>query len=101
MDRERDSNTCVCRSYRSVSARFFLCMALLALAAGLCSTPALAQVESGTISGTVHDTSGAVVAGATVTAKNVATSAERTVQTGENGQYILPGLAPGIYEIAV
>jgi outer membrane receptor protein involved in Fe transport len=61
----------------------------------------MAQVESGTISGTVHDSTGAVVAGASVTAKNLATSAERTVQTGESGQYNLPGLAPGNYEITV
>ena len=63
--------------------------------------PALGQVEAGTISGTVHDASGAVIVGANVTARNVATSAERTVQSGENGQYNLPGLAPGIYEITV
>jgi Carboxypeptidase regulatory-like domain len=69
--------------------------------AGLCVAPAMAQVESGTISGTVHDSTGAVVAGASVTAKNLATSAERTVQTGESGQYNLPGLAPGNYEITV
>jgi len=81
--------------------RFLLFITLITLGAGFHAAPALAQVESGTISGTVHDSSGAVIAGASVTAKNVATSAERTVQTGENGQYILPGLAPGIYEIAV
>ena len=101
MDCERDSRLCVCRGRRNVSAGLFLYLALIALTAGLCGTPALSQVESGTISGTVHDASGAVVAGATVPVKNVATSAERTVQTGANGQYNLPGLAPGVYEVTV
>src|SRR5215470_15140672 len=101
MNCERDSSTNVCRSHQKLSARLFLWTGLIALAAALCSTPALAQVESGTISGTVRDASGAVVAGATVTARNAATSAERTVQTGENGQYNLPGLAPGVYQITV
>jgi hypothetical protein len=41
------------------------------------------------------------VAGATVTAHNTATSAERSVTTGDNGQYSIPGLPPGIYEITV
>lgn len=91
----------VCRNRRSPSARFFLYILFFVLVAGFRSAPALAQVEAGTISGTVHDTSGAVIAGATVTAKNVSTAAVHTVQTGETGQYILPGLAPGIYELTV
>ena len=63
--------------------------------------PAFAQADAGTISGTVKDASGAVVAGATVSAKNVATSAERSAQTGETGEYNIPGLNPGIYEVTV
>ncbi|HET9994524.1 MAG TPA: carboxypeptidase regulatory-like domain-containing protein, partial [Candidatus Acidoferrum sp.] len=42
-----------------------------------------------------------MVAGATVTVKNVATSVERSAQTGETGQYIIPGLNPGIYDVTV
>src|SRR5712672_157611 len=63
--------------------------------------PVRAQVETGSISGTVRDTSGAAVAGATVTAHNVATSAERSVTTGDNGQFHIPALPPGIYELSV
>src|SRR5258705_8540640 len=63
--------------------------------------PVRAQVETGSISGTVRDTSGAAVAGATVTAHNVATSAERAVTTGDNGQFNIPALPPGIYELTV
>jgi len=63
--------------------------------------PALGQADAGSISGTVKDSSGAVIAGATVTAKNMATSAERSAKTGEAGQYTIPGLNPGIYEVSV
>ena len=74
---------------------------LLLLMSVLMIAPLWAQVETGSISGTVRDTSGAAVAGATVTARNVATSAERSVTTGDNGQYTIPGLPPGIYELTV
>ena len=63
--------------------------------------PSLAQVESGTITGTVRDTTGASVSGATVTARNVATSASRSATSGDNGQYNITSLPPGMYEVTV
>src|SRR5947207_4972026 len=71
------------------------------LVALVLSSSAFGQAESGTVTGTVHDPSGAVVAGATVTVKNVATSAQRTAQTGSIGQYNITGLPPGTYEVDV
>ena len=99
MNAERAAAIGVCRDRRIV--RLFLGMLLAFTLAGLHSAPALGQVESGTISGTVRDSSGAVIAGAKVSAKNLATSAERAEQTNETGQYNLPGLSPGNYEISV
>src|SRR5258706_13728216 len=63
--------------------------------------PIRAQVETGSISGTVRDTSGAAVAGAAGIAHNGATSAERSVTTGDNGQFNIPALPPGIYELTL
>ena len=60
-----------------------------------------AQVDTGVIAGTVVDTSGAVVPEASVTAKNLATGVERTVQTNSSGQYSIPALPPGQYEVSV
>jgi hypothetical protein len=75
---------------------------LLVVAFASLLTPlAFGQADAGSISGTVRDTTGAVVPGATVAAKSVATSAVRTVQTGTVGQYNIPSLAPGIYEITI
>jgi hypothetical protein len=74
---------------------------LLLITLALAIAPVWGQVNTGTISGTVRDASGAAVAGATVTVRNTATSAERSVTTGNNGDYTIPGLAPGIYELTV
>lgn len=59
-----------------------------------------AQVATADLSGTVTDPNGAVVAGATVTAKNSATGISRTVTSNDSGEYQLIGLPPGEYEIS-
>ncbi|MDQ3917916.1 MAG: TonB-dependent receptor [Acidobacteriota bacterium] len=63
------------------------------------SAVAFAQQETGQINGKVVDPNGAAVPGATVTAKNVGTAAERTVTTDQDGAYIITNLQPGIYDV--
>src|SRR5271155_1255112 len=60
-----------------------------------------AQTFRGTILGTVTDPSGAVVAGAKVTVKNVGTGLERTTETSPDGTYSLPELQIGTYTVTV
>jgi iron complex outermembrane receptor protein len=60
--------------------------------------PALAQGGS-SISGTARDSTGSLVPGATVTATNAATNAERTTQTDAEGRYRLTGLSAGRYDV--
>src|SRR4051812_10781768 len=60
-----------------------------------------AQVTSATIVGTVSDPSGAAVAGAQVTARNVDTGLTRTVSSGEDGSYRLEFLPVGNYAVEV
>jgi hypothetical protein len=62
---------------------------------------AWSQAETGSISGTVTDQTGALVPQATVTATSVATGASRTVQSGSEGQYVIPELLPGVYNVSV
>src|ERR1700680_2676721 len=64
----------------------------------LCSHPAHGQVVGGTISGTISDKSGAVVANATVSLKNLATGVNTTVTANAQGLYSLPNLLPGNYQ---
>jgi len=63
--------------------------------------PAWSQAETGQISGTVTDSTGAVIPGADVTATNVATNGQRTTRTGTAGTYLIPGLEPGVYDVTV
>lgn len=79
--------------------RVFLCCLLGAL---LAVATATAQVGgSGTIQGTVTDPSGAVVAGATVTAANVETGVQTSRKTTEAGFFVLAPLQPGEYTVTV
>jgi hypothetical protein len=50
-----------------------------------------------TIFGTVTDSSGAVVSGATVKATNIGTNLEHSTVSGQDGNYVLPELEPGTY----
>jgi hypothetical protein len=81
---------------RSVARLVTLVFAVLGLSVAM-----LGQAESGSLSGTVRDASGAVIAGATVTAKSVANGFERTAKTGDIGQYQIPALTPGSYQVTV
>jgi hypothetical protein len=58
-----------------------------------------AQVDTGTISGIVADTSGAVIPGSQVTVRHDVTNVSVTLTTNEAGFYFLPGLHPGHYTI--
>src|SRR3984957_12914185 len=60
-----------------------------------------AQVTGATLSGTVSDPTGGVVANATVSAVNSATATNREVMTDSAGLYTIPNLVPGVYEIKV
>src|SRR5271154_2120966 len=60
-----------------------------------------AQTFRGTILGSVSDSSGAVVPGATVTIKNLDTGLTRTVSTSDDGSYSAPELPIGNYSVTV
>lgn len=63
---------------------------------------AQAQVQtSSAISGTVTDSQGAAIAGASVTIKNQNTGATRNVASNESGFYSLQSIIPGTYTITV
>ena len=79
---------------RQVARSFSLAVLFLALAAGA----AWAQA-TGTIAGTVHDESGAVLPGVTITATQTDTGVTRTTVSNETGSYSLPNLPLGPYRL--
>lgn len=77
--------------------RFFVFLACtFALSAGLS-----AQIFPGRITGTVKDSQGAAVPGATVKLSNPATGLERVVTTGSEGDFNFPELALGTYQLTI
>jgi hypothetical protein len=72
-----------------------------AVPATLLFTVALYSQTLGTFTGEVKDGSGAAVAGATVTVRNLATNGTRVAATNEEGIYSIPALVPGMYDVKV
>ncbi len=65
----------------------------------ICCTILFAQSTGGRILGRVSDSSGAVLAGVTVTATNEATGVSRTAVTNDSGDYVLVSVQPATYTI--
>jgi hypothetical protein len=80
------------------SLRASICMLALLLFA---TTGALAQTSTSRITGTVLDPTGAVVPGASVTARNEATGISQTQMTTDAGLYSFASLPVGAYSITV
>jgi len=59
----------------------------------------LAQVAGGTITGTVTDSSGRVIANAHIAITNVATGVVRATTSNDEGLYTAPNLLPGTYDV--
>ena len=82
---------------RRSSAKLAAALSLLFL----CVTFCFAQSERGTITGIVHDTSGAVIAGAKVTITNTGTNSATILTSNETGEFTVPSLASGLYDIRI
>ena len=60
-----------------------------------------AQSDNARISGTVTDTTGAAIPGATITVTNLGTSAVQKVTSGSSGEFSVPALPVGSYKVKV
>jgi len=74
---------------------------LLGFALLLVMFAGLAQAQTATVTGTITDSTGAVVPGTSITIVNVATGAQRSVTANASGLYTVPLLPPGEYRITV
>jgi outer membrane receptor for monomeric catechols len=68
---------------------------------GLLLTSLTASAQAGRIVGVATDPHGAVVAGASVTLTNVATSASSSITTSGQGDYVFQPVSAGIYRIEI
>ncbi|NWG12671.1 MAG: carboxypeptidase regulatory-like domain-containing protein, partial [Acidobacteria bacterium] len=78
-----------------------LCLPVLTLAQLLACIPTWAQDPTGHIVGTIKDSSGGVVPGASVVLTNMDTGTKRVLMTNDEGIYSAPKLQTGKYEIEV
>src|SRR5215467_5412382 len=80
---------------RPVLRILYVCLTL-----SLVTISARAQFENGSLVGTIHDTSGAIVAGAAVSVTNTATGIESKVVSDANGNWEVPSLRVGAYHVS-
>ncbi len=88
----------------SISVPGLRCLAVAAVFFGLCPTfvtPAYAQETRAEIQGKVVDSSGAIVKGAKVTALETATGVPTHSITNDAGEFAMPFLTPGHYQVLV
>jgi hypothetical protein len=76
-------------------------MGALILIIILSGATAFGQSTFASVLGTVHDASGAVVAGCAVTVENTGTSARRSITTDQRGNYTVENLEPGTYTVSM
>ena len=86
------------RAFPRLITSFALVILILFAGVTICSGQG---IVTGSISGTVQDPSGAIVAGATVTATQLTTNSAFRTTTGSGGTFQLPGLPVGIYSVSI
>src|SRR3954463_4838034 len=75
------------------------CVGIAAVVVVLIGIPLSAQTALGTLRGIVVDQQSGALPGVTVTTRQVDTNTSASVVTGATGQYVLPNLRPGKYEL--
>ena len=88
------------KTYAFVKSKISLVLAIVCIVLQIASTPPLpAQITAGRIGGTVRDTTGSSVPGATVTITNNGTGISQTAKSGTSGDYLFEAVYPGTYTL--
>lgn len=74
-------------------------IAFLAIAAFLVSVPAMAQVLTSRVEGTIRDQQQGVMPGVEVTLSNQETNVERSAISNDSGLYVFPQVPAGLYRV--
>ena len=86
------------RQGRVLRRAFFLSILLAVLATG---TSSFSQVLYGSLTGTVTDSTGAVVVGASITAVETETGVKQTGESDSAGIFRFSSLLPGTYKVTI
>ncbi|HEY3743159.1 MAG TPA: carboxypeptidase regulatory-like domain-containing protein [Bryobacteraceae bacterium] len=81
--------------------RFRLQLGALLIAALAFTPSVMAQAPTGSIGGTVTDSSGGILPSTPVTVTSKATDAVHNTTTASDGTFNVPSLAPGLYEVRI
>ena len=84
------------RKFTKILTSLILVVFSLSFAASMYS-----QGTGATLSGTVTDATGAIISGAQVSIKNIATGISKDVTVDSSGFYTVPNLPAGVYEVRV
>src|SRR5688572_6179018 len=86
-----------------VSVKHFLVQFITTVTLAFISSQAVLgqTIPTGSLSGSVTDSHGAVVPNATVVVTNLATNTEFTVQTSDNGTFTVASLVTGLYSATI
>lgn len=86
---------------RCVRVRMTAVAMVVALAVTLAASGVSAQATTANLNGRATDPTGAVIPGAQISVRNIATGATRSTNSDESGEYQFIGLPPGRYELVV
>lgn len=84
-----------------ISSRFGRIFAIFMTIAFMGASFAAAQTGEGEITGTITDSAGQLISGASVQIRNEGTNVSRVTKTGRSGVYAVPGLVAGKYSVDV
>ncbi len=84
---------------RNSGRNLLVILAALVFVLGLSAVSFGQEETAATVTGQVTDSTGAIVAGATVVITNDTTKQERRVQTNDDGRYVITPLSPGTYTL--
>src|ERR1700739_4332399 len=98
---QRDFKPGPAREFKQWAKRCTLGLAITAMAALAGTNPAFSQTTRAEIQGKVTDSTGAVVSGAQVTVLETGTGVATHTASNSAGEFALPFLTPGHYEVDV
>jgi len=87
--------------FRRMAVLLLCSFACLLALISFCAAEASGQAVTATLSGRITDASGGSIAKASVAVLNAATGFSRSMQSSDNGEYSIPALPAGDYEVTV